>query len=157
MQGKVIIVGPAASGKDTLRKRFEKKGYIYGMPYTTRPKRDGETYFDYFFVSEKDFEKISKYKGFAVKNSYNNWKYGITNETLENSDVFVMTPEYISQLDKDFIKKSFIIYINPPENVRKERLSNRNDADTVERRLNADREQFANFTNYDLMITNSEF
>jgi guanylate kinase len=156
MNLKIIITGPGASGKDTLRRRLEKTGMTYGRPYTTRPMRVGESDSDYTFVSEDDFDFILEHGGFGVSNTYNNWKYGILNDDLKSCDLFVMTPEYISMLGERK-KEFFIILLCPDEETRRRRLTERCDADVVERRLNADRKQFEGFTGYDLMITNEDF
>lgn len=157
MELKVIITGPGASGKDVLRRRLESMGMAYSRPYTTRPKREGETDNDYIFVNDDDFDFILEHGGFKVHNTYNNnWKYGITNDDFENCDLFVMTPEYISMLG-DEKNDFFIILLYPDEDVRQRRLARRCDADNVNRRLEADRKQFADFEDYDLLITNDNF
>ena len=118
--------------------------------------RAGETDSDYTFVSDDDFDFILEHGGFGVSNTYNNWKYGILNDDLKSCDLFVMTPEYISMLGERK-KEFFIILLCPDEETRRKRLTERCDADVVERRLNADRKQFEGFTGYDLMITNEDF
>lgn len=153
----IVIVGPAASGKDTLRKRLESKGFRYCKLCTTRPKRDGETNSDYLFLSESEFIDMDRSGRFKVKNEYNNWKYGIDSDEFFKSGLFVLTPEYIKELGEAFINNSFIVYLNPPESIRRERLSERNDADSVDRRVDADTKQFENFTTFDIEITNPYF
>jgi guanylate kinase len=54
-------------------------------------------------------------------------------------------------------KNSFVIYLNPDESTRIKRLEERNDADSVGRRLIADRRDFSGFFDYDIMITNEDF
>jgi dephospho-CoA kinase len=68
-----------------------------------------------------------------------------------------MTPKGISQMKKEDRDRSFIIYIDIPEDIRRERLKLRSDADTVERRIAADREDFEGFENFDIRITNPLF
>ena len=156
MEMRIILSGPGASGKDYLRKKLESRGMEYARPYTTRPMRIGESDDDYIFVSDDEFDFILEHGGFAVWHEYNGWKYGITNDDIAECDLFVMTPEYISMLGeskRDF----FIILICPNEDVRRKRLAKRCDADTVDRRLAADRKQVENFTDSDLMITNENF
>lgn len=152
---KIIIVGPAASGKDFLRKLLENKGMNYGCMITTRPIRDGEVEgVDYLFVNDDYFESIRK--TLIVSNEYNGWKYGLQLWDWDVCNLFVMTPEYINSIRK-LNANLFVIYLNPSEDVRRERLMQRNDADSVERRIMADAKQFANFRDYDIMITNPNF
>ena len=153
----IIIIGPAASGKDTLRKRLEKKGFIYCKPFTTRPKRKDETDDDYFFVTNEEFDNYSQNGQFAVKSIYNGWKYGITKQLMETCNLFVMTPEYISDIDAEFLGNSFIIYLNPGLDTRIERLCSRNDVDDVLRRIESDEVQFKGFNTFDIQITDSYF
>ena len=40
MSIKILIVGPAASGKTTLAKQLQAKGFKIAKLHTTRPKRD---------------------------------------------------------------------------------------------------------------------
>jgi guanylate kinase len=47
-----------------------------------------------------------------------------------------------------------VIYLNPPAELRRQRLSARSDADTVDRRISADERDFSAFSEYDIMITN---
>lgn len=157
---RIIITGPAASGKDELRKRFEAKGFTYAKPYTTRPKRNGETDSDYHFITEDEFLKLQETDCFLVTNIYNGWMYGIMRTDFVRCDVSVMTPEYISDIKRkhsDLLDTFMIILLMPDESVRMERLRMRNDADSVERRIAADRKQFENFTCYDVVITDPYF
>lgn len=52
--GVVILTGESCSGKDTIRRALEKKGYKNIVSYTTRPIRCGEINgVDYNFVGEE--------------------------------------------------------------------------------------------------------
>ena len=55
---------------------------------------------------------------------------------------------------KDYLKQKFI---DIPKDIRKSRLLNRNDADSVDRRLQTDSEDFNDFKDYDIRITNCDF
>jgi len=155
---RIVITGPAASGKDVLRRRFVERGFVYAKPYTTRPVRDGESSDDYTFVTENEFAAMCSFPLFAVSACYNGWMYGITMSDYIGSTVAVLTPEYIEMLDRvGLMKDCFTILLMPDENIRRKRLLQRNDADDVERRLLADRKQFERFECYDMVITNPYF
>ena len=49
MNTKILIVGPAASGKTTLAKKLEAKGFKVAKLHTTRPRRD-ESDDEYIFA-----------------------------------------------------------------------------------------------------------
>ena len=154
---KIVIVGPAASGKDTLRRRLQNKGFKYCKPYTTRPQRNGETSNDYHFVSIEDFSKAESDGIFTIVETYNEWKYGFVTKDLLTCNLFVMTPEYLDILGKDFADTSFIIYLNPDPDVRLKRLDERNDMDSAIRRFEADKKQFEDFTTYKKKKKNENF
>ena len=69
-----------------------------------------------------------------------------------------MTPKGISLIKPEDRKNSFIIYTDINMSIRRTRLVNRNmPGDTMERRIMADELDFADFTDYDLRITNEDF
>ena len=59
MTGKLAIVGPGASGKDYLRKRFMDRNFRFGISCTTRFPRETEVEGeDYFFLSDEEFDDV---------------------------------------------------------------------------------------------------
>jgi len=156
MKGKIIIVGPGGSGKDFLRKKMVGKGFSYGVSFTSRPPRVGESEsVDYYFRSLDFFEANSDL--FLELQEFNGWKYGISKEEFNEKDLFILSPAGLKSLPDDLRKISFVIYLNPDEKTRINRLGERNDADNVERRLIADKRDFSGFFDYDIMITNEDF
>jgi len=161
--GKIILVGPSGSGKDYIRTIFQKRGYKFAIPNTTRPKRDMEIVGeDYNFITGKSFkhlitsDKIFNYKVF------NEWYYGITKSQWENCNLFIMSPGAIEQLSTNDRKQCMIIYLKTPKEVRVERLITRknldNDkGDSILRRIAADDIDFENFFDFDIIITNEQF
>ncbi len=90
--------------------------------------------------------------------AFNNWIYGTTVEQFEEDDVFIMTPSGLAHLSDDARKESLVIFFDIDEEIRRKRMLSRNmPGDSVERRLEADRKDFENFTNYDIKITNHDF
>jgi len=155
---RIVLVGRAASGKDHMRKTLEDKGFKYAVSYTTRPKRDGEVHgIDYFFITNEKFEEMIEQNEFYEHVSFNGWHYGTTNEQFYNDDIFIMTPHGISHIDPKDRKNTFIMYLDMKLGVRQRRLAQRSDADTVERRLEADDKDFAEFRDFDIRITNHDF
>lgn len=158
MNNRIILVGPAASGKDYARFIFEKRGFSYGVPHTTRPIRSGEKQGEtYHYVDEHTFMNIANNKDFYEFSTFNKWMYGITKSSFYNDKVFIMSPGAISKILPTDRKTSLIIYYDINIDIRKERLIKRIDADTVERRLNSDQIDFENFTDFDIRITNHNF
>lgn len=156
---RIILVGKAASGKDHLRKKYESRGFKYAVSYTTRQPRPGEIEgSDYFFISEEEFQAMIDRDEWYEWVSFNGWKYGTSREQFEEDDLFIMTPSGISHISEEERAKSLIMYLDVPEEKRRERLEARvMPGDSVERRIIADNEDFRHFINYDIKITNDDF
>ena len=155
---RIILVGRAASGKDFARKLLTKRNFNHAISYTTRPLRNGEVDgVDYFFLSEEKFKEMIDKNEFYEYVAFNNWYYGTSNAQFYTNDVFIMTPYGISKIKPEDRKNCFIIYFDIPYEIRKERLMQRSDADSVERRLEADNQDFKDFNDFDLRITNPEY
>jgi guanylate kinase len=153
MSAKIIIVGPGGSGKDFLRKKFTDKGFTYGVSFTSRPPRQGEVEgVDYFFRDE-DFFKAN-HDIFLELQVFNGWYYGISKGEFEVKDLFILSPSGLKCLSQEDRNRSMVIFLNPDLALRKERINQRNDADSTERRIIADNEDFFEFSDYDMVIKN---
>ena len=146
MSIKILIVGPAASGKTTLAKQLQAKGFKVAKLHTTRPKRyenDDEYYFTRP-IRENTF----------VSCDFNGWVYTLTVLGLAYNDVFIVGPKMAQMIkDKAPEYKYLTIFLDVPESVRYERLMQREmPGDTVIGRLGRDRADFAHFTEYDIRI-----
>lgn len=156
---RIILVGPGASGKDFMRKRLEERGMTYAVSYTTRPPRPGEEDGkDYYFLSQEQCQAMKDEDEFYEVIDFNGWSYGTTLKQFYRDDVFIMTPSGLSHLSKEDRSKSFVIFFDIDEEIRRQRLGERvMPGHTVDARLEADRKLFAGFSNYDLKITNPNF
>lgn len=159
MNKRIIIVGAGASGKDYLKKKFKDRGFAGAVSCTSRPIRKNEVNGkDYFFISEEEFKKDIEKDSFYEWITFNGWYYGTPRILMEASSmVFIMTPSGIAKLKEEDRKESFIIYLDIDENIRRIRLSERGDADTVDRRILADIEDFKDFKDYDIKIDTVHF
>lgn len=160
---KYIIVGKAASGKDTTQGIMVKKGFKPLRLYTTRPVRPNETGKEYHFVSKEKMEKMINDNKFLQVKSFNDWYYGFTLEDFKKCDVAILTPGNIIELrntQPELMKFTTIIYLDIPEKIRKERLKRRyeggNQDDSVNRRLRADKSDFKLFNYFDVRFTTNE-
>lgn len=153
MESKIIIVGPGGSGKDFLRKKFTSRGFSYGVSFTSRPPREGEIEgIDYFFRDEDFFEQNKEI--FLEIQKFNGWFYGISKGEFEAKDIFILSPSGLKCLSKKDRERSMVIYLNPDIEIRRERINQRNDADSTERRMIADDKDFFEFSDYDMLIQN---
>ncbi len=91
--GKMIILSsPSGAGKTTLAKKIsQEKHFKISISHTTREPRSNEKNgVDYFFVSQKQFEKLIEEKSFleyanVFKNLYGSTKEQVI-KNLENGD-----------------------------------------------------------------------
>jgi guanylate kinase len=155
---RVIIAGKGASGKDHLRKMMVDSGFSYCVSHTTRPKRsDEEEGIDYYFIKEAEAYRMVLEDLFLEHTNFNSWIYGTSKDEFHKSNLFIMTPSGISQLSPIDRSESLIVYVDVSEEIRRERMSLRKDADDVNRRIAADEVDFKGFSDYDVKIEDHNF
>ena len=90
---------------------------------------------------------------------FNGWYYRSTkSQFYENCNVFIMTPKGLSHLTENDRNESLVIYFEIKEDIRRERMNLRQgNADSVERRIEADNIDFLNFSNYDILINQEKY
>lgn len=156
---RVIICGKACSGKDYLKAKLITDGLVPSVSYTTREPRVGETEgSSYYFIKEAEFLSMIDCDKFREWNKFaNKWYYGTTQEAFDLANIFIMTPSGLKALSEAERKESLIIYIDVPEEIRRERLCARKDKDDPERRLATDRADFEFYADYDWHITDAYF
>lgn len=158
--GRVVLCGKAASGKDHMRKVLESRGFTYGVSYTTRPPRPGEIDGkDYYFISLDEFEALLEYDYWYEWVEFNGWYYGTSRDQFyEDCDLFIMTPTGVSKIHPEDRKDTTVIYIDIDQDTRRQRLTGREmPGDSMERRIQADEDDFKQFTDFDIRITNPDF
>lgn len=157
-QKRIILAGKGASGKDYLRSIIQSKGFKYSVSHTTRPPREGEVNGeDYYFVDLEEAKRMILSGSFIEHTLFNGWIYGTSRDEFFRSELFILTPSGISQLSEKDRNESFIIYIDVDEETRRKRMSERRDADSTERRLEADEKDFRHFFDFDCIIRSSCF
>ena len=165
---KVVILGGSGSGKDYLMRKLAEKGMKPCLKWTTRPIRKFEKQgINYNFVSEDLFlqtineDKFLSCQKFEVTpedSEPQTWYYGITLEEFHKSDIFIMTPGEFRVLSPELRKGCCVVYLNIDRETREKRLNNRKDKnDSIQRRLDADEEDFKQSFDYDLGITDPDF
>lgn len=158
MPKRLIFAGCAGSGKDFLRDGFNEAGLVCDVSLTTRPARDGETPgYTYKYLTDEEFQAVEDAGGLYENVSFNGWRYGTARESWKTSDVFIMTPSGLSQVSPEDRADSLVVYLDIPEDVRRKRIAKRNDADKVDRRIEADRKDFENFEDFDMRVCDPYF
>jgi len=157
---KIILTGKAASGKDHLRKILEGRGFIYGISYTTRPRRNNEKDGnDYYFISDQEFKDKINSNFWYEWSIFNGWYYGTSKEQFNDKcNLFIMTPIGISNINTIDRNMCTVIYLDIPINERMNRLKSRfMPGDSLDRRLIEDEKDFEIFKDFDLRITDPNF
>jgi guanylate kinase len=142
----VVLVGGMCSGKTTLAKELEKRGFRRIVTYTTRPKRRGEVDgVDYYFITEEEFRQKFIAGFFAESTVYNSangyFLYGSAKEDYNSEDntVIVLNPQGVINLTE----LAFIVYLDLRESVLMDRALERgNSLLDIARRLNDDKLYF---------------
>jgi guanylate kinase len=155
---RLIIVGKGGSGKDYLVRLLKNTGYRYCVSHTSRPRRTNEVDgIDYYFIEKNLATEMIQKDLFYEYVEFNGWFYGTSIEEFNSANLFIMTPSGISKLKKDDRKNSFIIFLDIDEGILRSRLMLRNDADKIDRRIEADKKDFYEFTDFDLKVVNPDF
>ena len=157
LKNKIILVGHAASGKDFFRDFLIENKFNTSISHTTRPMREGEEDGKtYHFVSDDVFNKMIQDNLFFEHKEFNEWKYGTSKKSIEKAEVFIFTPSGIKSLPKEFTDKAIIVFFDIDQEIRTIRLSKRKDGETA-RRIVADYNDFYNFKQFTIRVTNPTF
>ena len=151
----LCILGRTSCGKDTLvSKLCERTGLTAITSYTTRPRRsnEGDTH---IFSNKEEYERMQRDGNVAAYTEIAGNIYWTTVDQLYQHSVYIIDPKGVDtlrQLDLPNLRL-VTVYINTPDNVRKERALNKRGDDklTFMRRDMAERDQFRT------MLRNADF
>ena len=156
---KLVLVGKAAAGKDHLRKRLMDQGLKFGVSCTTRPPRPGEEHGkDYYFLSDFEFLNLIEANLLIEYQKFNGWYYGMTYVEFNDCDVMILNREAVDLLPAEIRSQCVVLFLDIEQEIRRQRMEERNDtADSLDRRIQADEEQYKDFKNFDIRVTNHDF
>jgi guanylate kinase len=160
MNQRIILVGPTASGKTFLRKRFEDRGFKCDVSYTSRPPREGEINdVHYHFIGKRQFEILRDGGFFYEWVEYNGNYYGTGLKEWNELPLFIMETDGIKHIKPEDRSSCFVIYLDVPRIVRQERMMRERgwDKETVAKRTETDFVKFSEFSDYDIRITDANF
>lgn len=143
-----LIIGRSGTGKSTLE---EKLCDIYSVKsiksYTTRPKRY-EHEDNHIFISKNE---INNYPNKIATTTINDHFYFATKEQLDESQIYVIDPNGLYELTKNFPNLKFnVIYLKLTKQQHKQYLKSRRNVsnETTEsqnKRLESENKQFDEF------------
>jgi guanylate kinase len=163
-----VVAAPSGGGKTSLTRALLKRepSIRLSVSYTTRSPRPGEADgVDYHFVTPETFDAL-KGGGEFLEHAYvhGNW-YATSGTWLRGQvdagqDVLLEIDWQGAAQVRRLIPESVHIFILPPSlALLRERLHRRgqDDAETIERRLSAAREEMRHCSEFDYVIINQEF
>lgn len=163
-----VVAAPSGAGKTSLtRALLEREPTIrLSVSYTTRSPRPGETDgIDYHFVTPEKFDALKDAGEFLEHaHVHGNW-YATSGVWLKKQveagqDVLLEIDWQGAAQVRKLIPESVHIFILPPSLASlRERLLRRgqDDAETIERRLNAARAEMRHCGEFDYVIINQDF
>ena len=163
-----VVAAPSGGGKTSLTRALldREPGIRLSVSYTTRSPRPGETDgIDYHFVTPEAFGAL-KDAGEFLEHAHVHGNWYATSGTWLRSQVDA-GQDVLLEIDwqgaaqvRKLIPESVHIFILPPSlALLRERLQRRgqDDAQTIERRLSAAREEMRHCGEFDYVIINQEF
>ena len=164
----IILSSPSGAGKTTLVNLLSnKKNYVISVSHTTRKPRPGEiNYKDYYFVNDKEFQRLIKNEEFLEYAKVFNNLYGTTRTPVINNlnkgknvlfDIDWQGADQIKNKKLDYKLITFFI-LPPSKEVLFERLSNRDMKDKliVEERMKQFERDVLHWINYDYVVINDD-
>ena len=151
----LCVMGRTSCGKDTLvGKLCERTGLTAITSYTTRPRRTGEGD-THIFSTREVYEQMQVDGNVAAYTNISGYDYWTTIEQLYQHSIYIIDPKGVETLRKLNLPnlRLVTIYINTPDDIRKERALNKRGDDRIVfmKRDMAERDQFR------AMLRNADF
>jgi guanylate kinase len=164
----LIISAPSGAGKTSLIKALveQEPRVEVSVSHTTRPQRPGETEgVNYFFITTEVFHEMRGAGAFFESAEVFGHYYGTSLNQLESrlaegADVILEIDWQGAQQVRQLLPDSAWVFILPPSIAAlKTRLQNRaqDNADTIEVRMRAARDEMSHWHEADYLIINDNF
>ena len=164
----IILSSPSGAGKTTLAKKIsQEKHFKISISHTTREPRSNEKNgVDYFFVSQKQFEKLIEEKAFleyanVFKNLYGSTKEQVI-KNLENGDnvLFDIDWQGAQQIKNQVLNFELVsFFILPPsKKILLQRLITRdeNKEEIIQMRMKQFDKDVLHWIDYDFVVINED-
>ena len=164
----LIISAPSGAGKTSLIKALveQEPRVEVSVSHTTRPQRPGEAEgVNYFFITTEAFHEMRNAGAFFESAEVFGHYYGTSLNQLESrlaegADVILEIDWQGAQQVRQLLPDSAWLFILPPSiEALKTRLQNRaqDNADTIELRMRAARDEMSHWHEADYLIINDNF
>ena len=164
----LIISAPSGAGKTSLIKALveQEPRVEVSVSHTTRPQRPGEAEgVNYFFITTEAFHEMRDAGAFFESAEVFGHYYGTSLNQLESrlaegADVILEIDWQGAQQVRQLLPDSAWLFILPPSiEALKTRLQNRaqDNADTIELRMRAARDEMSHWHEADYLIINDNF
>ena len=164
----IILSSPSGAGKTTLVKKLsEKSNFEISISHTTRqPRQNEKQNEDYFFVNEKEFQRLIKNEEFLEYAKVFNNFYGTTRTPVIDKlnkgknvlfDIDWQGADQIKNKKLDYKLITFFI-LPPSKEVLNDRLSKRhvNDKLIAQERMKQFERDVLHWINYDFVVINND-
>ncbi|WP_422661664.1 hypothetical protein ACK8P5_26440 (plasmid) [Paenibacillus sp. EC2-1] len=149
----VCLVGEGGSGKSAIAKRALEYGFTQIKSLTTRAPRNAADFDTHVFVNDERFEELRSQ--LAAYTLFHGYKYGATFDQIRDNHIYVVDSKGVRDLSKSLGRKNFmVIKIDTSRDERLLRMIAERGAKAAYDRAEFDDVDMANFTDYDLLLTN---
>lgn len=163
-----IIAAPSGAGKTSLVKALvdNMKDVEVSVSHTTRQPRADETDgVAYHFVNEQDFRQLINQNQFleyakVFGNYYGTARDWVNTRLATGRNIILEIDWQGAQQVKSQFRNSVSIFVLPPSyEALRERLVSRqhDDTETIERRMDAAREEMSHYKEFDYIVINDDF
>lgn len=164
-----VVSSPSGGGKTSVIYALLKKNphFGYSVSATTRTCREGEEDgTDYYFLSDKEFDKNIRQEGFIEWAEVHGFRYGTLkkpiDEMVRKGKIILLDIDVVGGMNvrKSFPDSSLLIFLMPPsEQALIDRLKDRNSEspEQIEKRLSRLSMEMSYADKYDMRIINDEF
>ncbi len=160
MKKRVILCGPACSGKDYLKDQMKKNQLKVNISYTSRAIRDDQVDgIHYYFISKTLFQQMIQQQQMEEWVIFNGDYYGTSKDSIKSSIVFIKDALGVNNLSNEDRESSYIIFLDVNKLIRINRMqNNRNwNEKQINERIKIDEEQFQGFSQFDEKVIDPYF
>ena len=142
----IILVGPSASGKDTLAEDLDPCGYKKILSYTTRPKRQGEALHPtHVHIKPETMNQMLLDGKLAAYSKFDKHEYATAKEDFFTKDIAILDVKGLMSLElpRDMKRPIVVVRVNASRKTRAQRMLERGQTKReVRRRIRHDDYEF---------------